>query len=95
MQDKVEELKAEWAGERAALEQKLAVQEAERDQATRTLRASLTRAVEEAISGRFPTAPLTLATRLHEIQDPQRLDELLRVALRAPDLETIERAVAE
>jgi hypothetical protein len=101
-------LEAEWTVERAALERAVleaervaleaaraqAVLEAERAQTARTLRDVLTRAVEEAITGRFPTAPLTLATRLRAIQDPQQLDELLRVALRAPDLEMIERAIA-
>jgi hypothetical protein len=123
MQDKVQELEAkraqeraaleaQWAQERAALEARWAQERAaleaerERERAMRerlaTLEAErvreqgvLARAVEDAIAGRFPTAPVALVTRLHDVQDPERLGALLRVALRAPDLETIERAVTE
>jgi hypothetical protein len=94
-------LETERARERAALETERAALETERAreraalEAERTLRDSLRRAVEEAIASRFPSAPLALATRLEDVQDPQQLNALLRTALRAPDLETIERAVAE
>ena len=65
--------------------------ELERDRAQVT--ATLVLAVEEAITLRFPTAPLTLATSLHRVQDMQALRELLGVALRAPDLDSIQRAI--
>jgi hypothetical protein len=94
-------LEAERVRERAVLEaervRERAVLEAERarEEAARTLRDSLRRAVEDAISIRFPSAPLALATRLEDIQDPRQLDRLLRTALRAPDLEAIEHAMGE
>jgi hypothetical protein len=110
MQDKVQELEAKQEAkrkeERAALEAQWQKErealEAERERAV--LEAALVaerertrwaRAVEDTIAVRFPTAPVVLVTRLHDVQDPDRLGELLRVALHAPDLATIERAVAE
>lgn len=82
--------RAELEQERAQLEQTYQTRlEQERAQVTMTL----AQAVEEAVAARFPTAPLTLATSLHRVQDMQVLRELLRVALRAPDLDSIQRAI--
>jgi hypothetical protein len=88
-------LEQERARGQAALEQERARERAalEQQRTAWALAETLKHAVETAISGRFPTAPLTLGENLRHVQDPERLTDLLLAVLRAPDLETVAQAV--
>ena len=98
LQQEREQAQAELERVQAELERELAREQAERERAQAEREravssATLAEAIEEAIVVRFPTAPLTLATVLHRIQDPQRLRVLLGTVLRAPDLASVQQAV--
>jgi hypothetical protein len=76
-------------------------QERERERAAReraelermAMMNTLVEAIEDVIASRFPTAPLTVATALRRVQNPERLRELLGLALHVPDLTTFESAL--
>jgi hypothetical protein len=89
-----ERLLAERERERERLLAEQERERAERERERARLMNALVQAIEAEISSRFPDARLSVGISLRQIQDPGRLSDLLGLVLRAPDLSTIEQALA-
>jgi predicted transposase YdaD len=96
LQDKV----AEFEQEKAALEQQKAIvvqEKAALEKAALEARLvqALQEAIEDAITARFPTAPLALTRPIRQTTEPTRLQALLRGVLTVADLAAVERLLRE
>ncbi|MCU0490422.1 MAG: hypothetical protein MUD01_02345 [Chloroflexaceae bacterium] len=79
--------RAEFARREATLKEQLEAQE-------QTLRATLQQTLEDTIAARFPTAPMSLLHQTRTVNDPATLQKLINKVLLAPDLATVEQALA-
>lgn len=57
--------------------------------------AELQQTLEVTLATRFPQAPLELALRIRQVTQPEALHRLIRTAVQAGDLVTVEAALAE
>jgi predicted transposase YdaD len=94
IQDRLVEFEREKAvleREKTAIEREKTAIEREHEQAT--LRQALQQSVEDVIIARFPSAPALLTRPLRAINEPARLQALLRAVLSASDLAEVEQLV--
>jgi hypothetical protein len=60
-----------------------------------TIRHSLQQTLEEMVMARFPQAPITLVRYIRQVADPDALQRLMVVLVRAADLAEFEQALAQ
>ena len=85
--DKLAGVEREHAAERAQFE-------SEREQRERE-RVRVRQAVVDAVSARFPQAPIAVVMPLQQVRDAERLYQVLRSVVRAPDQAAAEEAIRE
>jgi hypothetical protein len=57
--------------------------------------AELQQTLEVTLATRFPQAPLEIALRIRQVTQPEKLHQLIRTAVQAGELATVEAALAE
>jgi hypothetical protein len=78
----------------AEFEQEKAVLVEERTALETTMRQRLQQAVEDILAVRFPAIPLAVALQVRQINDPDQLQHLIQAVAAAPDIATVEQAIA-
>lgn len=87
--DKLADVVRERAAERAQFERAREQRDREREQER------VRQAVIDAVSARFPQAPIAVVVPLQQVRDPDRLYQVLRSVVRAPDQAAAEEAIRE
>ena len=89
--DKLAGVEREHAAERAQFESEREQRERERVR----VRVRVRQAVVDAVSARFPQAPIAVVMPLQQVRDAERLYQVLRSVVRAPDQAAVEEAIRE
>ena len=94
--DKLADVEREHAAERALFEREREQREREREQREREREQERVRqAVADAVSARFPQAPIAVVLPLQQVRDTERLYQVLRSVVRAQDQAAAEEAIRE